>query len=371
MGRPPGYQWQPLGLDADPVPGDPQAISEAAAHLSSVARTVNGQVAALGRIAGDRTEIGQHGEKIRSAALSLTGSLQAAAARYGQVSSALSGWVPDLEEAQSLSLQALNMAEGPYATLNQVFALPPGAGFRPPAVQQDVQGHQIAVRRAQSELEAAQAVLARALGLRDTQAAFWAAKIDQASSDGLTDHESPWEDITGGFDKLVGAVGMLGSGASAVLGGVGVGVGVSSFLGGGTEGGVLFSSGSAVSNADVVNSGIGLARTFETVSDVAARAGVDLANSEVKIIEDPEYLRYLDSAGACACAPYELPGEIHLGPASFIDEETLAATLAHEAVHVLQYAAGYVPESGGREAMEAAARAAEGPAVAFILGVEL
>jgi len=66
-------------------------ISEAAAHLWSVARTVDGQVAALRKIASDGTEIGQHADKIRSAALSLMGSLQAAATRYSQVSSALSG----------------------------------------------------------------------------------------------------------------------------------------------------------------------------------------------------------------------------------------------------------------------------------------
>jgi hypothetical protein len=47
MGRPPGYQWQPLGLDADPVPGDPAAVSTEAAHLASVARAVTGQIAAL------------------------------------------------------------------------------------------------------------------------------------------------------------------------------------------------------------------------------------------------------------------------------------------------------------------------------------
>jgi hypothetical protein len=132
----------------------------------------------------------------------------------------------------------------------------------------------------------------------------------------------------------------------------------------------MFSTGSVASNAEIVESGAGLSRNLETVSDVAGRAGVDLRGSMVRIIEDPEYIRYLDSQGACACAPYELPGEIHLGPASFIDEETLAATLAHEQTHVFQYAAGYVPGSGDLEAMEAAARAAEAPALARILGVK-
>lgn len=132
----------------------------------------------------------------------------------------------------------------------------------------------------------------------------------------------------------------------------------------------MFSSGSKVSNAEVAESGHGLARTAATVEDVARRAGVELHDSTVRIIDDPEYIRYLDAQGACACAPYEQPGEIHLGPASFIDEKTLAATLAHEQEHVLQYASGYVPGSGDLAAMEAAAYAAERPAVARLLGEE-
>jgi hypothetical protein len=161
MGRPPGYQWQPLGLDADPVPGNPAAISQDAAHLASVARTIDGQIAALHKIASDGTEIGQHADKIRLTARTLAGSLQAVATRYALVSSALSGWVPDLEEAQSLSVQALNQAEGPYAALNRAFALPPGASLKPVQMQLEIQDHQSAMRRAQGELDAAQAGSAR------------------------------------------------------------------------------------------------------------------------------------------------------------------------------------------------------------------
>ena len=36
MARPAGYQWEPLGWDTDPVPGDPQVISAEAAHLAQV-----------------------------------------------------------------------------------------------------------------------------------------------------------------------------------------------------------------------------------------------------------------------------------------------------------------------------------------------
>jgi hypothetical protein len=202
MGRPLGPQWQPLGLDADPVPGDPPAIHAEAAHLASVARTINGQIAAIRKIASDDTEVGQHAEKIRSAAHSLTGSLQAASERYTRVSAALSGWVTELEQAQSLSIRALNEAEAPYARLSQPVTLPAGPTLTT-AQQQEITAYHASVQRAQDQLDVAKALLARAVQLRDTQAANYAAKINQASNDSLTDHESLWGDITSGFDHLV------------------------------------------------------------------------------------------------------------------------------------------------------------------------
>jgi hypothetical protein len=205
MGRPPGPQWQPLGLDADPVPGDPPAIRAEAAHLASVARTSNGQIAAMRKIASDDTEVGLHAEKIRSAAHSLTGSLQAVSDRYVRVSAALSGWVADLEQAQSLSVRALNEAEAPYARLSQPAILPAGPGLTA-TQKQEIASYHSSVQRAQDQLDLAKALLARAVNLRDTQGAHYAAQINQASNDSLTDHESLWGDITSGFDHLVHAV---------------------------------------------------------------------------------------------------------------------------------------------------------------------
>jgi len=205
MGRPPGYQWQPLGLDTDPVPGDPQAVSAEAAHLASVARTVTGQIATLRRIASDTTETGQHADKIRAAALALAGSLQAVATRYARVSSALAGWAPELEQAQALSIRALDEAESPYARLSQAALLPAGPGLTA-AQKQEIAAYHASEQRAQDQLAAARALLTRATTLRDTQAAYYAAKISQASDDSLTDHESLWGEITSGFDHLVGDV---------------------------------------------------------------------------------------------------------------------------------------------------------------------
>jgi len=195
MGRPPGYQWQPLGVDADPVPGDPQAIRAEAAHLKQVASTITGQIAAMRKIASDNTETGQHAEKIRSTALDLAGSLQKVATRYAAVSSALSAWAPELEQAQALSLRALNEAEAPHATLTQAVILPSGPDLSA-AQDQEIAGYHASMQRAQDQLVAAQALLTRATNLRDTQAAHYAAKINQASDDSLADHESLWGDLT-------------------------------------------------------------------------------------------------------------------------------------------------------------------------------
>ena len=46
--------------------------------------------------------------------MDLAGQLDKVVGRYQQVSSALCAYVPDLEQAQAWSLQALNQAEGPY-----------------------------------------------------------------------------------------------------------------------------------------------------------------------------------------------------------------------------------------------------------------
>lgn len=205
MGRPPGYQWKPLGLDADPVPGDPEAVSAEAAHLASVARTVTGQIAALRSIASDATETGQHADTIRTAALALAGSLQAVATRYATVSSALAGWAPELEQAQALSIRALDEAESPYARINQAAVLPAGPDLTA-AQKQEIAAYHASVQRAQDQLAAARALLTRATTLRDTQAAYYAAKINQASNDSLTDHESLWGEITGAVDDLAGDV---------------------------------------------------------------------------------------------------------------------------------------------------------------------
>jgi len=197
MARPAGYQWEPLGWDTDPVPGDPQEISAEAAHLTQMAKEITGQVAALQQISADGVQIGQSPAAIRSAANTLAGQLAKVADRYHNVAVALRGWGPELEHAQLMSVEALNQAEIPYARLNQPVILPSGSNLTA-AQLQEVAAYQLAMRRAEDELAAARALLGRAISLRDTQGAYYKAKIDAASNDSLTDswwdHAENWVD---------------------------------------------------------------------------------------------------------------------------------------------------------------------------------
>jgi hypothetical protein len=213
MGRPSGSQWQPLGWDTDPVPGDPEVISQEARLLASVADQINGQIAALRKISSDQTNVGQTADKLRSSAEGLATTLQVVSDRYQRVSSALTGWVGELEQAQSMSIRALDQAEAPYAQLNQVVALPTGStvtlgslpsnplsqpGSLPgssttltPAQQQQIASYQAAMQRAQGEVDAAKALLNQAISLRDEQGSAYASKINSAVNDALRD--SRWD----------------------------------------------------------------------------------------------------------------------------------------------------------------------------------
>lgn len=187
MGRPAGWQWQPLGLDSDPVPGDPGRISQEAHHLASVASEITEQVAMLRTIAASNDdEVGKHAEKIRSTAGELAGKLDEVVGRYQKVSSALKGWIPDLEHAQALSIQALNQAEGPYKQLHQAVVLPSGNHLTAQQ-KQAVQDYHNAMGKAREELNAAIALLHKATSLRDSRGSYYAGLINNACNDGVKD----------------------------------------------------------------------------------------------------------------------------------------------------------------------------------------
>jgi hypothetical protein len=101
--------------------------------------------------------------------------------------------------------------------------------------------------------------------------------------------------------------------------------------------GSLHSRSGARTNQDVLDNGPGTPRTAENTRAIAGRMGIDLTGIDIRLVEETDEVRYLDSMEACAYTPSEMEGRsIHFGPASFADEQTLAATIAHEYHHVLQ-----------------------------------
>ena len=189
MARPSADQWKPLGLSADPVPGNPGRISQEAAHLATVAKQISDQVAALRKIGAggaDAALKGQYADQIHSSASDLADQLDKVVGRYQKVSTALNGWIPELEQAQTWSVQALNQAEVPSQKLNQAVVLPSGSNLNAQQ-QQAVTNYHTSMKTAQGELDAAKALLNKATSLRDNSGSSTASKINSAIDDGVKD----------------------------------------------------------------------------------------------------------------------------------------------------------------------------------------
>lgn len=127
----------------------------------------------------------------------------------------------------------------------------------------------------------------------------------------------------------------------------------------------LYSRSPGRSNRDLLDNPSGLDATTETVRTYAEQAGVDLRDVAVEVADDPDVIRYLDYVGAMART--DALG-IQLGPAAFVDEETLVRALAHERVHVTQYREGRVDTDTQR--LEDEAYAAEDAVVERWRGAE-
>jgi division protein CdvB (Snf7/Vps24/ESCRT-III family) len=204
MSRP--ADWSALGLDADPVPGDPGQVSSEAAHLASAAQEITDQIARLRRLAEGTSELkGQFAEKIQSSAADVAGQLGKVVGRYQRVSQALNAWVPELEYAQSQSVQALYAAQDAAAAQQASAPLPPTAGQRETAQQKaDDQARARSYAQAGADLATARQKLDAAVAYRDEKAAQATARIRAAIDDGVTD--SWWDSFTSFVDEFAGII---------------------------------------------------------------------------------------------------------------------------------------------------------------------
>lgn len=120
--------WSALDLGSDPVPGDAEALSGEATHYSSVATTIEAQVARLRRIAdGDDTLKGDYAEALRESCDELAGDLEKAHGRFDTVGEELGTLVTPLTTALSTTLSALRSAESAREDMRQAEA----AGYSP------------------------------------------------------------------------------------------------------------------------------------------------------------------------------------------------------------------------------------------------
>jgi type VII secretion system ESX-1 substrate len=204
MARP--VDWLPLG-DSDPVPGDPQRISEQAAHLASTAQEISGQVARLRAIAaGQLAEQGLHADKLRSASSDVAGGLEKVVGRYQKTSAALSAWVPELEYAQSQSLKALAQAQDAASRQRASQPVTRPAGYQEtPQDQQDDQTRATALNQASSDLAAARQMLLNATSYRDQKGSETRHKIENAINDGVSDYW--WDKFKGFISKYAWLIG--------------------------------------------------------------------------------------------------------------------------------------------------------------------
>jgi hypothetical protein len=200
--------WSPLGLDSDPVPGDPEQISREAAHLSQVAATITDQIAALRKIAdagADGSLDGRYADTIRSSAADLASQLGKVVGRYQKTSTAISQWVPELEYAQSESVQALRAAEDAARRQQANAPIPNASGQQESAQQkQEDQARSAALQQADSDMAAAHRRLDNAVSYRNAKAAETTAKINEATDDQVTD--SWWDRFESFVSHFAGVI---------------------------------------------------------------------------------------------------------------------------------------------------------------------
>jgi hypothetical protein len=185
------YDWSPLGLGSDPVPGNPEAVSAESRRLGQTARELRAQITMLQKIAGHTTLKGEYAGTMRAHAQQLSQDLGKVATRYESAADATGQWSGHLAQAQATSLAALRIAQGPYEQLLRLQApKQPPASATAAAQRQytaDDQYYQQAQSSAQAAISDAQRLLGRATSDRDTAGATAAAKISSASHDSLAD----------------------------------------------------------------------------------------------------------------------------------------------------------------------------------------
>jgi len=231
--------WTPLA-PADPVPGDPVEAALSGSRLMNVADQISADVAWLRSLCTAQFWDSGAGQAFQGQADDAAGKLAKAHDRYLTAGPALGtspagpGYAGTLDQAQSLSLRALDQAQQAWSVMRTQLAAVEVAnkGFVPYAgtpltlfaaqPQLDSSGNPVlmdtpatadtqlraAVSRYNAsalEYRTANGWLAEAIAMRDEAAARAAAAIQAViGSDGLQDQTGLWHDITSAADATFG-----------------------------------------------------------------------------------------------------------------------------------------------------------------------
>ena len=216
--------WDALGLDADPIHADPQAVGDAQTHYQGVATTIDDAVARLQKVMDDNSEglVGQYIEGLRKSAGALHDKLQKAGVRYHDVADSIKTYETPLQTGLDDTAKALTMANEAVDAQTKANGMPDpqksSDGTTTPTEQQKGTDKTNAKNQADSDLTTAKQKLASAMkDLNDAGKRFGDAVNSKNYNDGLSDTwKDKMDEILGWFSKILGYIGMA-LGAIALL----------------------------------------------------------------------------------------------------------------------------------------------------------
>ncbi|SIR99542.1 hypothetical protein SAMN05444858_13613 [Micromonospora avicenniae] len=215
MARPGAAEWSVLELDSDPVPGDPESFEEITRAYQELARTTQEAHDLLA--SGGQIDVGQG--KAMEAFKDLVGKLpprlDKMAHSYAAAADAYLRYLPSLEEAQTMSLRALEQARQASTDQGSAQAAVSSAQAALTALTGDTDAAKDAKDKADDDLAAAQrrtddarqaldqakSLLGQATALRDQAARTAAEELRHLAKD--APQRSLWEKIAEAFKAFI------------------------------------------------------------------------------------------------------------------------------------------------------------------------
>ncbi|KIQ06640.1 MULTISPECIES: putative T7SS-secreted protein [Curtobacterium] len=191
MARP--TDWSAVDLPIDPVPGDAAEIRQSASGARSIEQAITEQVNRLNSLKDGEGWESESGTKFRDSAGDLAGAIEKAKGRYTQLAAALDDWANGLEgiqqEADAALARAQEARDAHRAAAGQTLTAAPDT----PEHQDQVDAQDRAVDAAQSDIDAAKAIIFRLAGRFGEEGEYGdlasqvADRIRSGADDGLKD----------------------------------------------------------------------------------------------------------------------------------------------------------------------------------------